>query len=166
MRSRVFVLALIIALLLSLTIGTLGAAASGGCQPHYVSYGETLYSIGRMYNVDPYAIAAYNGLTNPDYLVPGQYLCIPYGPPYPGYGYPGYPYPPVKVHCVRYGETLYSIGRMYNVDPYAIAAYNGLADPNYIQGGQCLTIPPGPPYYGYYYYPYPVPYGYGYPYDP
>lgn len=160
MRSKTFALALITALLLSFTVGTLGAAAAGGCRVHYVAYGETLYSIGRMYNVDPYAIAAYNGLADPNYLVAGQYLCIPYGPPYPGY-HPPYPYPPVQVHCVRYGETLYSIGRMYNVDPYAIAAYNGLPDPNYIQGGQCLVIPPGPPYYGYpgYYYGYWDPYG-------
>ncbi|RME60470.1 LysM domain-containing protein [Candidatus Parcubacteria bacterium] len=51
-------------------------------------------------------------------------------------------------HCVRYGETLFSIGRLYNVDPYYIAEVNGLANPNYIYAGQVLYIPPtdGRPY--------------------
>ncbi len=44
-------------------------------------------------------------------------------------------------HCVRYGETLSSIGRLYGVNPYAIARANGLANPNYIYAGQVLLIP-------------------------
>ncbi len=54
-------------------------------------------------------------------------------------------------HCVRYGETLYSIGRMYNVDPYYIAHVNGLYNPNHIYAGQVLYIPsdgPSYPWYG------------------
>ncbi|MFQ5342393.1 MAG: LysM peptidoglycan-binding domain-containing protein [Anaerolineae bacterium] len=154
MRSKVFVLALIVAVMLMLTIGTLSASASG-CQTHYVQWGETLYSIGRMYNVDPYAIAAYNGISDPNYVKGGTYICVPYGPAYPG-GYDGY-YPYPRTHYVQYGETLYSIGRLYNVDPYAIADANHLADPNYVKGGTVLYIPYGPPYPGYYY-----GYGYGY----
>jgi hypothetical protein len=46
-------------------------------------------------------------------------------------------------HCVRYGETLFSIGRQYNVDPYYIAQVNGLANPNHIYAGQVLYIPAG-----------------------
>jgi hypothetical protein len=49
-------------------------------------------------------------------------------------------------HCVRYGETLFSIGRHYGVDPYYIAHVNGLKDPNYIYAGQILYIPSGHPY--------------------
>jgi hypothetical protein len=44
-------------------------------------------------------------------------------------------------HCVRYGETLSSIGRLYGVNAYAIARANGLANPNYIYAGQVLLIP-------------------------
>jgi LysM repeat protein len=46
-------------------------------------------------------------------------------------------------HRVRYGETLSSIGRLYGVNPYAIARANGLANPNYIYAGQVLLIPTG-----------------------
>ena len=44
-------------------------------------------------------------------------------------------------HCVRYGETLFSIGRRYGVNPYYIARVNGLRNPNYIYAGQILYIP-------------------------
>ena len=46
-------------------------------------------------------------------------------------------------HTVRQGETLSSIGRLYGVSANAIAAANGLANPNYIRVGQVLTIPTG-----------------------
>jgi LysM repeat protein len=45
------------------------------------------------------------------------------------------------VHIVRYGETLFSIGRWYGVSPWAIARANGLVNPNFIYAGQRLTIP-------------------------
>ncbi len=44
---------------------------------HRVSYGETLYSIGRWYGVSPYAIAAANGIYNMNLIYAGQRLCIP-----------------------------------------------------------------------------------------
>ena len=53
-------------------------------------------------------------------------------------------------HCVKYGETLYSIGRMYNKDPYYIARYNDLQNPNHIYAGQILYIPPDGPSYPWY----------------
>ncbi len=55
-------------------------------------------------------------------------------------------------HTVQYGETLFSIGRLYGVNPYQIARVNGLQNPNYIYAGQVLYIPSGqgytPPTYG------------------
>ena len=45
------------------------------------------------------------------------------------------------VHIVRYGETLFSIGRWYGVSPWAIANANGLINPNHIWAGQRLVIP-------------------------
>ena len=53
-------------------------------------------------------------------------------------------------HCVRWGETLYSIGRMYDKDPYYIAQVNGLYNPNHIYAGQVLYIPGGGPSYPWY----------------
>ncbi len=50
-------------------------------------------------------------------------------------------------HKVKYGETLYSIGRYYGVSAHAIAEANNLYNPDYIYAGQWLYIPE----YGYYY---------------
>ena len=49
-----------------------------------------------------------------------------------------------RYHVVRFGQTLFSIGRMYGVSPWAIASANHLANPNRIYAGQCLYIPPRP----------------------
>jgi len=53
-----------------------------------------------------------------------------------------------RYHVVRPGETLFSIGRLYRVNPYAIASANHLYNPNRIYIGQCLYIPPSSYYYG------------------
>ena len=44
-------------------------------------------------------------------------------------------------HTIRSGETVYSIGRAYGVDPQAIASSNKIADPSSIFPGQTLDIP-------------------------
>ncbi|MBI5354699.1 MAG: LysM peptidoglycan-binding domain-containing protein [Chloroflexi bacterium] len=44
-------------------------------------------------------------------------------------------------HVVRWGETLYCIGRAYGVSPYAIASSNGIWWPYVIFPSQSLTIP-------------------------
>ncbi len=45
------------------------------------------------------------------------------------------------VHIVQSGDTVYSIGRQYGVDPQAIINANSLANPNALSVGQQLTIP-------------------------
>jgi len=52
-----------------------------------------------------------------------------------------------RYHTVRPGETLFSIGRLYGVNPYAIASANRLYNPNHIYIGQCLYIPASSWYY-------------------
>jgi len=52
-----------------------------------------------------------------------------------------------RYHWVRPGETLFSIGRLYGVNPYAIASANHLYNPNHIYIGQCLYIPARSWYY-------------------
>ena len=60
----------------------------------------------------------------------------PAGQPAPG-GAAGLP----TVHIVQSGDTIYSIGRQYGVDPQAIINANSLANPNALSIGQQLTIP-------------------------
>jgi LysM repeat protein len=99
---------------------------------HLVSRGETLFSIGRLYGVSPWDIAAANSLANPDKIYAGTYLYIPAVPYQQWSG---------TVHYVQIGETLHAIGRMYNVSPWSIAAANGIYNLNYIYAGQWLYIP-------------------------
>ncbi|MGH6960881.1 MAG: LysM peptidoglycan-binding domain-containing protein, partial [Dongiaceae bacterium] len=47
-------------------------------------------------------------------------------------------------HTARPGETLYCIGRAYGVQPWAIAAQNGIGQANVLYAGQALAIPNAP----------------------
>ncbi len=44
-------------------------------------------------------------------------------------------------YVVCYGDTLFSIGRQFGVNPFYIAQVNGIANPNFIYAGQVLYIP-------------------------
>jgi len=45
---------------------------------------------------------------------------------------------------VRYGESLFCIGRAYRVSPWAIAGQNGIGYPYWVRLGQRLAIPNAP----------------------
>jgi LysM repeat protein len=47
----------------------------------------------------------------------------------------------IGYHTVRWGETLFCIGRAYGVDPWAIATHNGIVHPYTIYPGLRLAIP-------------------------
>ncbi len=49
----------------------------------------------------------------------------------------------LRRHTVAAGETLSSIAEQYNVTPEEIQELNGIDDPNSVQEGQELLIPPG-----------------------
>ena len=136
MRARKWLIILSV-VALSLVFVTPVAAAPADCAPgwHWVVRGETLYSIGRLYNVSPWAIASANGLADPNRIYAGQRLYIPAGPSY-------YPSPWCgSYYTVRRGDTLYRIGRMYGVSAWSIARANYIYDMNYIRAGQSLYIP-------------------------
>jgi spore germination protein len=100
---------------------------------HTVQPGQTLFSIGRQYGVNPYAICQANGLYNCNWIWAGQRLWIPYGGP---------PQPYCSTyHIVQRGQTVYSLSRYYGVAPWAIAQANHLHNINYIYVGQKLCIP-------------------------
>ncbi len=46
-----------------------------------------------------------------------------------------------RYHTIKYGETLFSIGRLYGVNARLIAQVNGLANPDCIYADQVLYIP-------------------------
>jgi len=116
---------------------------------HTVRSGETLYCIARAYGVDPYAIAAQNGILNPNLIHPGQVLKIPNKP----YTLPAGRTCPRQFngddddkdcrwyHTVVAGENLYRIGLKYSVSMYTIAGANGITNMNLIYVGDVLCIP-------------------------
>lgn len=134
MRKVILVLGLVLVLQLALAPASSAAPPAEGFW-HYVRHGETLFSIGRLYGINPYAICQANGLGNCNHIWAGQALWIPDDMgPHPGPSCFAY-------HKVRYGETLHSIGRHYGVNPWRIAAANGIYDLNRIYAGQRLCIP-------------------------
>ena len=111
-------------------------AGPGGCGcVHIVRRGENLSRIAWRYGMSVWALAARNGIRNPNYIWAGQRLCVPCG---------GW-YPPScgGVHVVRWGETLSSIAWRYGTCVQALMRVNGLWNPNRIYAGQRLTIPCG-----------------------
>jgi len=96
---------------------------------HRVAWGETLFSIGRLYNVSA------NRLANPNRIYAGRWLYIPAGPGYPR------PQPCGSYYTVQSGDTLFRIGRIYGVSPWSIARANGIYNMNYIWVGQRLFVP-------------------------
>lgn len=118
-------------------------ATTGGNQSYTVKPGDTLFSIGRLYSVNPYAIAAANNIPYPYILYPGQQLIIPTSgttPPGPT------PIPPHSGACRYYhvilpGENLFRISLAYGVPMSTIAAANGISNYNLIYAGETLCIP-------------------------
>ncbi len=136
-RTRILLVALLVAVLLLLAVGPMTASAAGPCavRYHVVCPGETLTRIAWRYGTTVGAIAAANGIWNPDCIYAGQVLRIPCPTWCPG------PRPHPACHVVRWGETLFGIARMYGTSVWAIARANGICNINYIRAGQCLVIP-------------------------
>lgn len=138
MRTKIFLTLFVVGLVLTAAAPVAAAPDSDVARLptwHHVARGETLYSIGRLYNVSPSAIAQANGLLNPHRIYVGQQLYIPAGPPYPWPGECG------STYTVRYGDNLFRIGLRYGVSPWRIAAANGIHDIHRIWAGQRLFIP-------------------------
>jgi LysM repeat protein len=129
MKKMMIILAAV--LILGLLTTAAGYAAPPACGPiyHCVRYGETLSSIGRLYGVNPYAIARANGIANPNCIYAGRMLLIPSCCTH------------ARIHVVACGETLLSIARRYGMNVWSIARANGIWNLNYIYAGQRLVIP-------------------------
>lgn len=109
---------------------------------HTVKSGETLFSIGRQYSVNPYSIAAANNIAYPYLIYPGQQLTIPTGTTPPGPTPVPQPGGQCRYrHTVRPGENLYRISLAYGVPMATIAAANGIGNYNLIYAGQTLCVP-------------------------
>ena len=93
-----------------------------------VKPGDTLSRIASDYRVSVQAIAAANGIDDPNVIRAGQSLTIPSATA-------------DVVHEVRAGDTLSKIAITYGSTPSAIAERNNVANPDLIRIGQTLVIP-------------------------
>jgi murein DD-endopeptidase MepM/ murein hydrolase activator NlpD len=121
-----------------------------------VQAGDTIYSIGRKFNVHPNQIIERNPIPNPNSLLVGQTFSIPVTSTYAA-GVNQNVYQPVQKsvpefpqntntpnmsqsYTVQSGDTLYSIGRKFNIHPSYIINKNPAINPNYLSPGQVLNI--------------------------
>lgn len=110
---------------------------------HTVVAGETLGRIAQAYGISIEAIAQANNIVNINALEVGQQLLIPLsGNTGAGEGTSGEVTGEEQVHVVARGDTLFSIGRRYGFTVDELVAYNNLADPNRLEVGQQIRIPP------------------------
>ena len=93
---------------------------------YVVQPGDTLTALSERFGLDPEAVAAANGIAQPEPLLTGEELLIP------GVAY-----------SVQPGDTLADIAAAFGVPLAAIMAANAIADPDAISGGQRLAIPGG-----------------------
>jgi LysM repeat protein len=101
--------------------------------------GDFVYCLGRRFDVDPADILSLNGLVDSQLLQPGTILKIPATGSFPGPR-------ALKAHPATYivqaTDTIYSIACLYgDVDPFNIAAVNGLAAPYSLTTGTQIKIP-------------------------
>jgi LysM repeat protein len=119
-----------------------GTAVPPGTCVHTVSAGENLFRISLQYNTTVEALAAANGIANPNLIFVGQQLTIPGcgsgGAPPSGGGSPG---PGEQVYIVQQGDTLFQISLQYGKTVDEIAARNGITNVNLIFIGQTIIIP-------------------------
>jgi LysM repeat protein len=114
---------------------------NGSFITHKVEPKESLFSLGRKYNLDPKVIAAYNNFPADKGLTIGQVVKIPSK----GASVAAAPQAaqpsgnsPVR-HTVAKGETLFKIAKTYNVSIEEIRKWNNLASTN-IPAGTTLSI--------------------------
>lgn len=96
---------------------------------YVVKPGDALSVIAERHGVTTSALAAANGIANPNLIYAGQVLTIPGGSS------------SSRRYTVQSGDTLSGIGERFGVPWKSIQSANGIADPNRIFTGQVLVIP-------------------------
>ncbi len=99
---------------------------------HTVQAGETLNDIAIRYNTTVAALIAANNLVSST-IARGQVLRLPAIGGAANYA---------RTYRVDIGDTLRSIGERFGVTWQQIAAYNNIPNPNVVEAGLLITIPP------------------------
>jgi LysM repeat protein len=102
-----------------------------GTASYTVKPGDTLSEIARSVGVSVRALAAANGIANPDFIRDGTVLTVPSGSADAG-----------SYRVVR-GDTLSHIARRHGVSTSTLAAHNGMRVHDLLREGRTLSIPAG-----------------------
>lgn len=120
------------------------ATPSGGSAPapspvatgeYTVVSGDTLSGIASRFGTTYQALAAINGIADPNKIRAGQTIKLTGGSPAPA------PVANGQSYTVVSGDTLSGIAAKYGMSYQTIAAANGISDPNKIYANQVLRIP-------------------------
>jgi LysM repeat protein len=117
------------------TAAAAGSPSSGGS--YVVRTGDSLSVIAARSGVSTAALAAANGITDHDRIYVGARLTIPAGTAAVASTSSS------RSHVVASGDTLGAIAARYGSSVSAIAAANGISNPNLVQPGRRLSIPSG-----------------------
>lgn len=98
---------------------------STGTQAYTVRYGDTLSGIASRYGTSTSTLASINGISNPNWIYPGQVLKLSGGSS-------------TRSYTVRSGDTLSAIASRLGTSWTALKAKNGLTNANLIYPGQTL----------------------------
>lgn len=122
---------------------------------HVVQPSEGLYGIARQYGLDYRQLAAWNNISPPYTLQPGQQLVLSgssdvvartpvYTNPTPNPVTPPPTSPPVtggvQYHTVQPGENLYRIAKSYGLNYQEVAQQNGIPYPYNVSIGQRISL--------------------------
>ncbi len=117
------------------------APTPGGCPGGFfvnVTIGQTFFSIARQFGIAVQALQAANPGVNPNALQIGQRICVPAPGP------PPFPECPGRLYTIQPGDTLIGIGRRFGYTLDALLTVNPGIDPNRLQVGQQICLPPSP----------------------
>lgn len=110
-----------------------------------VKKGDTLSAIASKYGTTYQALAAYNGISNPNVISVGQQIKIPGTAEETKQTATTTTNATTStaetVYTVVKGDTLSSIAKKYGTTYQKLAAYNGISNPNVISVGQKIKIP-------------------------
>lgn len=97
---------------------------------YQVEYGDTIDRIANKTNTTPKNIRDINGINNDSELVVGSLIIVPkeFEKSF-------------DIYKVKKGDSIYSIAKMYNVDPETLLLLNGLSKNDYIYPEQEIYVP-------------------------
>lgn len=79
-------------------------------ETYKVKQGDSIYSISRLYNVNPETILLINGLSKNDYIYPNQEIILPL--------------PDVSLYITKQGDTIKTVTNNLGIDPNALDKQN------------------------------------------